>query len=183
MNTQLLKDLKGIISGVKESSSKTEELDESGSQDVIMQHIALAAQVAGVDLEDDASLKSFMAQVREVVTKDKAQLKAKLKRWTSGKARAAVRLTKHATESLILPEAAQLPDADSYEVFDSDRSRVMASRDPSEAIRALMKLKGNGKVMGLNGTTGSVAAAKIGGKFLSAAAASKYFRGDKVKRF
>jgi hypothetical protein len=95
-NTRLITDLKGILSdglGPKKEP-RTEELEESGNETAIMQHLALAAQSAGVDLDDRAALKAFVAQVKTVVTKDVAKLGATLRRFTAGKARETIRAAK-----------------------------------------------------------------------------------------
>lgn len=88
----LLKELDELV-GDKKNEEQTEA---AGSDDAIIQHIALAAQVAGVDLEDDDQLKDFMGKVKDVITKDKSKLRSQLRRWTAGKARAAVKATKGA---------------------------------------------------------------------------------------
>ncbi len=72
---------------------KTEEA-VPGPEAVLFQHLALAAQVSGVDLSDDQALDDFIGQVKTAVTKDRASLKTQLRRWTAGKARAAVRAVK-----------------------------------------------------------------------------------------
>lgn len=77
------------------SEEPTEEA-VTGPEAAIAQHLALASQVMGVDLSDDTALDDFMAQVKAVVTKEKSWLKSQLKRWTTGKARAAVKTTKGA---------------------------------------------------------------------------------------
>lgn len=87
-NANLIKELTDLLGEEQTEAS-------SGAEDAIVQHIALAAQVAGVDL-DDEQLKAFMGNVRDVITKDKSKLRSQLRRWTSGKARAAVKATKAA---------------------------------------------------------------------------------------
>lgn len=88
-NANLIKELTDLLGEEQTEAS-------SGAEDAIVQHIALAAQVAGVDLDDDEQLKAFMGNVRDVITKDKSKLRSQLRRWTSGKARAAVKATKAA---------------------------------------------------------------------------------------
>lgn len=94
MNEALLKDLDTILNPPKLPEPKTEELDESDQASSILKHLALAAQVAGIDLEDDAQLKDFLVQVRTVVVKDTSKLKSTLRRWTAGKARSVVKTAK-----------------------------------------------------------------------------------------
>ena len=89
----LLKELDDLV-GDKKNEEQSEAA--SGGEDAIVQHIALAAQVAGVDLDDDDQLKDFMSKVKNVITKDKSKLRSQLRRWTAGKARAAVKATKAA---------------------------------------------------------------------------------------
>jgi len=88
-NANLIKELSDLLGEEQTEAS-------GGAEDAIVQHIALAAQVAGVDLDDDEQLKAFMSNVRDVITKDKSKLRSQLRRWTSGKARAAVKATKAA---------------------------------------------------------------------------------------
>jgi hypothetical protein len=90
MKTKIIDELHELL------GEKAEEAAATGPEAAIAQHIALAAQVAGVDLSDDDALDDFMAQVKTVVTKDKSWLKSQLRRWTTGKARAAVKATKGA---------------------------------------------------------------------------------------
>lgn len=78
------------------AGAKTEELEESGSETAIMQHLALAAQASGVDLTDHAALKTFVTQVKTIVTKDVAKLSSTLRRFTAGKARETIRAAKAA---------------------------------------------------------------------------------------
>lgn len=92
MKTDILKDLSELLGPLGEEQTEA----ATGTEGAIIQHLALAAQVAGVDLDDDEQLKSFMGDVRDVVTKDKSKLRSQLRRWTAGKARAAVKATKGA---------------------------------------------------------------------------------------
>jgi hypothetical protein len=88
-NADVFEDLKSLL-----DDQKVEEVDPT--EGAIMQHLALAAQVAGVDLSDDKAVAEFMAAVKTVVTKDKAALKSQLRRWTSAKGKNALRSTKNA---------------------------------------------------------------------------------------
>jgi hypothetical protein len=94
-NTRLITDIKNILAeGKSKKTPRTEELEEGGNDTSIMQHLALAAQAAGVDLDDRAALKTFIAQVKAVVTKDVAKLSTTLRRFTAGKARETIRNAK-----------------------------------------------------------------------------------------
>lgn len=88
--------VKKWMSGTGKGKAKTEELEESGSETAIMQHLALAAQASGVDLTDHAALKTFVTQVKTIVTKDVAKLSSTLRRFTAGKARETIRAAKAA---------------------------------------------------------------------------------------
>jgi hypothetical protein len=89
MRTNIINELAALL-----GEEQTEAA--GGNEDVIVQHLALAAQVVGVDLSDEEQLKSFMSDVRNVITKDAAKLRSQLRRWTSGKARTAVKTAKAA---------------------------------------------------------------------------------------
>jgi hypothetical protein len=77
------------------AEADTEE-ESPGMETVLAQHLGLAANVLGVDLTDDKALADFLVQAKAVVTKDKAWLRSQLKRFTMGKARAAVKAAKGA---------------------------------------------------------------------------------------
>lgn len=97
MKKSILSDLKALLDEPAVAhEDQTEAAATSEGETAIMQHLALAAQVAGIDLDDDGQLKDFIAQVREVITKDKSKLKSQLRRWTTGKARSAIKATKSA---------------------------------------------------------------------------------------
>lgn len=59
----------------------------------ILQHLALAAAAMGVDLSDNDAVEQFIVDVRQAVTKEKAQLKSQLRRFTAAKAKAAAKGT------------------------------------------------------------------------------------------
>lgn len=97
MKNDLLKELDDLVGDKKEqtenSANSAKWPDDEGA---VIQHLALAAQVMGVDVEDDEEIRDFLDVVRRVVTKDKSKLRSQLKRWTASKARSAVKTTKGA---------------------------------------------------------------------------------------
>lgn len=78
----------------------------------------------------------------------------------------------------LIQEGQELPDAEYYEVFDKDRSRVISTRDAAEALRALKGLKKDGMMMAFTGNTGKLAASLVNGKFLDAKASKARLKSD-----
>lgn len=70
-----------------------EEGAASAAETSILQHLALAAAAMGVDVGDNDAVDQFIADVRTAVTKEKAQLKSQLRRFTASKAKAAAKGT------------------------------------------------------------------------------------------
>lgn len=85
----LLKEINTLL-----GENASEATGESNS--AILQHLALAATVSGVDLDDDEALGDFMKKVKDVVTKERGALRAQLRRWTASKARTTVKAAKGA---------------------------------------------------------------------------------------
>lgn len=94
MKSVLLKELTDLMGDTASEAESSPNVEGA-----IIQHLALAASTAGVELDDPAAVKAFITTVRDVVTKDKAQLTSQMRRWTSGKARAAIKTAKNAYES------------------------------------------------------------------------------------
>lgn len=84
--TTLLKEIDVLLG---ENTSEAADADSA-----IMQHLALAATVMNIDLDDDKALGDYLKKIKEVVTKEKSQLRSQLRRWTASKARTAVKVAK-----------------------------------------------------------------------------------------
>ena len=86
----VLSDLKTLL-----TDSKVEEAADP-VETAVAQHIALAGQVVGIDLDDDAALDDYLAKVKSIITKDKGHVMRVLRRWSASKSKAAVRTVKSA---------------------------------------------------------------------------------------
>jgi hypothetical protein len=78
---------------ILETPAFEEEGVGNAAETNILQHIALAAAAMGVDVSDNDAVDQFIADVRQAVTKEKAQLKSQLRRFTNSKAKAAAKGT------------------------------------------------------------------------------------------
>lgn len=76
---------------ILETPAVEEEGVGNAAEANILQHLALAAAAMGVEVSDNDAVDQFIADVRQAVTKEKAQLKSQLRRFSASKAKAAAK--------------------------------------------------------------------------------------------
>jgi hypothetical protein len=92
-NSEYKKVLETYVRTGKLPRDVKKELAEDKSP--ILQHLALAAQAQGVDIDDETAFKAFYNELKDAV-RDKSKLKTVMRTWTAGKGRAAMKTLKTA---------------------------------------------------------------------------------------